>query len=216
MTNPSIQKKINELLLDIEWKESIPDMKRIVKQAMEDHFDSFVESYEEVYSDEAAADDLKYMDESPAMYSWDEVVKVTVLLNESNLLCIQQEMYQYTGGAHGNYGYGFSTFDLNTGEQLSMDNLFKPDFRPELTALAEQQLRKKYNLTPAASLGEAGFFVESLELNDNFYINHGGIGFVYNPYEIASYADGAIDIFLSWEEVQALINTRGPLAGLMK
>ena len=44
-------------------------------------------------------------------------------------------------------------------------------------------------------------FDDSVFVTENVYFTEKGIMFVYNPYEIASYAQGIISIFLSYEKI---------------
>ena len=44
-----------------------------------------------------------------------------------------------------------------------------------------------------------------LRVTDNFYLDHDGIHFVYNVYEIASYADGPQELVIEWWNASALL-----------
>jgi hypothetical protein len=51
--------------------------------------------------------------------------------------------------------------------------------------------------------------------NDNFFITGGGIGFFYNPYEIAPYSSGSTEIFLPWEEILPLLKKESAVTPLL-
>ena len=41
--------------------------------------------------------------------------------------------------------------------------------------------------------------MDEIELNGNWYLTVGGIGFSYEPYEVASFAVGFVSYVLPWE-----------------
>jgi hypothetical protein len=73
-------------------------------------------------------------------------------------------------------------------------------------------------LKPADSLKHAGYEFphDAFALNDNFSIGANGITFFYNPYEIASYADGPTELLMTYREINELIKPDGPLGGLRR
>jgi hypothetical protein len=57
--------------------------------------------------------------------------------------------------------------------------------------------------TTIDELAEKGQFTAPNEIvaTDNFYVNEEGITWTYDPYEIAPYSVGVVQITLSWDEV---------------
>jgi hypothetical protein len=51
-------------------------------------------------------------------------------------------------------------------------------------------------------------FENSIEPTNNFCITKKGILFLYNPYEIAAYAMGEIELFIPFEELKTVVNPR--------
>ncbi|MBX7107991.1 MAG: DUF3298 and DUF4163 domain-containing protein [Chitinophagales bacterium] len=211
--NP-VARAINESLLsfELEGDETPAEVRDLAEESMEDEFDSFSESYEEAFPDSVAAENRQFMDESPYIYNWEYQQAYDVVYNEHYLMSVRVTGYTYTGGAHGNTVYSYMVLDLKTGETLTLDDLFLKSSKRELAAIAEKQLRINRNIDESASLKDNGLLINKLDLNEAFYIDHGGIGFTYSPYEIAPYADGPINIYLQWEQVKSLINPDGPIA----
>ncbi|HUM46651.1 MAG TPA: DUF4163 domain-containing protein [Chitinophagales bacterium] len=217
MKDALVEKKINEALLntDAMGNETAAQLKALTIESMEDEFDTYTDSYQETFTDSVAEEDEEIMDESPSAYNWDYQEAYTVIYNEHNILTVEEFDYSYSGGAHGNYGFSYQVYNLQTGDVLQLNDLFYPNKNKELTAIAEQQLRKDRGISANTSLSESGLLIDRLELKEDFFIDHGGIGFTYNPYEIASYADGPITIYLKWEQVKALIKPVGPIAWVL-
>lgn len=127
--------------------------------------------------------------------------KSAISLNGSELLSIVFDTYSFWGGAH---GYGSTTYlniDKQTGNSLNTENLI--DNEPAFLKLAEQKFRSQKGISENESINSTGYFFE----NDQFILP-ANIGFtenemtlIYNPYEVASYAEGQIIIKIPLNEV---------------
>ena len=139
-----------------------------------------------------------------------------VLLNEKKLLSLRLFHSEYTGGAHPNYGASHVTFDLTTGDELTLDDLLKPGWRDIVTQLAEASLREQHGLKPDAPLNAEGpLFENAFELNDNWFLTAEGLGFSYDPYEIGPYAAGFIEPVIPYSQLKSLIRPTSPLNRLV-
>lgn len=124
--------------------------------------------------------------------------------NDSKLLSLAFHTSAYSGGAHGNYGTTYMSVDLSKKKVLTLQDIFKTGFEKPLDALLEKMARKKYNINPKESL-DTYFLVEEIHANNNFAVTPKGIMFNYVPYEIASYAQGEIQLFVPFEEMKAFL-----------
>jgi hypothetical protein len=137
--------------------------------------------------------------------SYEAVVTVRDSYLSQVLLSVEMKQYTYTGGAHGYGSTEFANFNPETGNTLSVIDLFFD--LDEFKSLAEQHFREKYAISKEASINATGFWFE----NERFHLPN-SIGFSdkgailhYNPYDIASYAEGAIEFTIPWEEVAPLL-----------
>lgn len=148
-----------------------------------------------------------------ASLTYDETFEV--LLNEKKLLSLRLLHSEYTGGAHPNAGASHVTFDLATGDELTLDDLLKPGWRDRVTQLAEAALRAQYGLKPDAPLNDEGpLFENAFELNDNWHLTPEGLGFSYDPYEIGPYAAGFIEPVIPYAQLKPLLKPASPLTRL--
>ena len=208
-------RKMNQILLETQISPGLSDeqLRNRVVAMLEESFNSLRQEYDTTVVSFASANDSVLLEESPSMFQWDQQYNWEVLFNESYLLTIRALYYEYTGGAHGNYGYANLVLDMKDGRQLSLEDLFVPGYENQLKQLALAELKRQYKASTIEDLSDQGFFLENgFELTDNFFIQKNGIGFTYNPYEIAAYALGAIDILVPWPSLQTLIRPDGPLA----
>ena len=57
-------------------------------------------------------------------------------------------------------------------------------------------------------INSEALYTDGFKCDHNFYLIKEGFVFHYDQYEIASYADGPIDIFLSFKEVEPYLNPK--------
>jgi hypothetical protein len=71
----------------------------------------------------------------------------------------------------------------------------------------EEHLRMAYDIPAGAPLnGEAGIlFDKHLALTKNFYVTGKGVGFIYNPYEVAPYVVGEIELYVPFSEITDIL-----------
>ena len=116
------------------------------------------------------------------------------------------DVYEYTGGAHGNRYLLIQNYDLETGDMVNEQDLFIDDYyEPLKTLLLNALIAQTDNAESKRDLRRMGYSVADVVPNENFYVTQEGITYVYNPYEIAPYVMGCIEIFLPWETVRPLI-----------
>lgn len=144
--------------------------------------------------------------EFPEINEYEAEVIVVENFRSEDVVSIEMSQYSYTGGAHGYNSISFLNVDSKTGEVITNKQLIKD--QDALTVLAENKLRETYKLSKTDNINAGVFWFE----NDTFYlsnaigINNENLIIHYNSYEIASYADGSIDIELPLTEVAPLLN----------
>ena len=105
--------------------------------------------------------------------------------------------------AHGMTVSRYVNYDMKSDSVVVLSDLFTPEGMKKLPG----QLRMKAaELVPVVGLTE----IEGLPSGNNFYISQSGdIVFVYQPYEIASFAQGTIEIPVEPYTVINLMTVRG-------
>jgi Deacetylase PdaC len=130
------------------------------------------------------------------------------------LLALAGEVYSYTGGAHGNTGFGARLWDKATKRSVPIDALFTdwPRARKLLEpvyckALAEEQARRRQGAEGPAD------FAACPKLSEQPVVPFAGLGrqarqfrVLLAPYVAGSYAEGSYLITAPWPEgVAALV-----------
>lgn len=141
-----------------------------------------------------------------ATFNWESDYDMKVLWNADSTISVSATSYQYTGGAHGLSNNAVLAFDLKAGRTLGLGDIFQPGYEAPLQQVLEKHLRAQYDLGSSAPLnGRDGMlFNPHLALTSNFYLTGKGIGFVYNPYEVAPYSYGVIELFVPFPELGSL------------
>jgi len=128
------------------------------------------------------------------MFEWFSDSRISVKYNEDDLLVLEEEISAYSGGAHESYAKFVNVIDVRNGKSLSLSDVTTAD-SITLQRLLEAAIRKEYHMESDQPLSDI-LFSDYLTGNNNFYITRTGLGFVYNPYEVASWADGVIEVFI--------------------
>lgn len=108
----------------------------------------------------------------------------TVTYNEKGLFSVYTEYYIYTGGAHGLAVRIPYTFDLSTGDRLTLKQAASnnPDYVGIINAEIRSQIKAR------------GIFLlepfETIEPDRPFYLKHSGIVVFFGQYEYTAYAEG--------------------------
>lgn len=116
------------------------------------------------------------------------------------------DVYEYNGGAHGNRYLLIQNYNLQTGDAVSEQDLFIDDYYEPLKALLlEALIVQTDEAETKKDLRRLGYSVADVVPNENFYVTPEGITYVYNPYEIAPYAMGCIQISIPWDSIRHLL-----------
>jgi hypothetical protein len=183
---------------------AVPALPALVKQQRE----AFHQGYREDVADVLATTSP---DERPsATLNYADQAATYVLYQQDNLLSLGFFSYSYSGGAHGQNGTLAASYDLRTGRRLRYDDIFGPTAAAQLPTLLGQAVRPLMGLPPGAPLDKE-LFVSQMPITHNVFLTGGGVVFIYQPYEIASYAQGEVHVFLPLSAVRALLREGLPL-----
>lgn len=163
--------------------------------------DTFFASYLEMLAEEKPDSTV----EAPLMLNYAESTTQSIIFNEKGLLSVGYGTYSYTGGAHGNHATILATYDLGQKKALTLNDVFLPKFEKTINNALNNAARRQFGLKANEPLSNK-LFGNSIESTPNFCITPKGILFLYNPYEIAAYAYGEIELFIPFSEVKSVVN----------
>jgi hypothetical protein len=171
------------------------DPDQVLEKVRQVFFTNYISSNTDIYSN---------FPDSPTL-NWELLKSMQILYNDNYILSFGVLNYAFTGGAHGMETREFTVLDTRTGKQVYLSDIFRDDYEKELTELLTRTLKTVMGIDPAQKLMENGFFVDEVKPTGNFYLTASGISFFYNHYEIAPYASGPNEIFLSYSVISSLL-----------
>ncbi|MBC3786542.1 DUF3298 and DUF4163 domain-containing protein [Spirosoma utsteinense] len=136
---------------------------------------------------------------------WELKTQADTLYASDDAVTVQMETYAYTGGAHPNTNLAFYTFDRESGRALSLNDLVTDT--TALLNVVEQSFRRQQGLLPQTNLEERGYFLRDgrFFLPANIGMSRKGLVFYYNPYEIAAYALGPIEVTVPYDQLSGIL-----------
>lgn len=116
---------------------------------------------------------------------------------DSNVVSLIQDFKNYSGGAHGMYGWIGVNFNSETGASLKISDVCTDANR--LQKVIIKQLYADYDSRAFDNVEDT---VTKLIAQDeiNFVIEPRGVTFIFNPYEIAPYASGMLTATIFFDE----------------
>ena len=158
--------------------------------------EQFLENYEN--------DKKEYPDLSP----YQAEVSMSVSYTSPEILSVRAEYYTYSGGAHGNMITEFLNFNPKTGSLLTTSTLFEN--KTGFTDLAEQLFRVENKIAPNENINSTGFWFDkdTFYLPDSIGFSESAVLLIYNQYEIASYADGPIELLIPLEKALPFLKVK--------
>ena len=114
------------------------------------------------------------------------------------VISINKMVYEYTGGAHGNYATINSVYSLESGNKLKIEDLITDLKNADLVNLVKDKLVKIEGRDANSYFG-----LDELSLeNNNFYLTSKGLVFTWGIYEIGPYAIGETRVLIPIEEIK--------------
>jgi hypothetical protein len=144
-----------------------------------------------------------------ATLNWDYRETFQMPVNGTRLLVVSRERFFYSGGAHPNYDKIYFVFDREVGVRIGLADVIRQESLPALKELINRELRLYKKIGSGDSLKNALFFVNEAEPTENYFFSSQGLVFHWDPYEIASYAEGYVEVCLPYDEIWEFLAPEG-------
>ncbi len=158
---------------------------------------SFGEGYRELIA--------RYPDET---VGWEARIEGLVRFETAKVLSISLDGYIFTGGAHGYSGRRILNFDMGRAAELESEELFSD--LEAFRQVAEAAFRKAHDIPGGKEINSTGFMFEEnqFHLPEQIGFTPEGLLLYYNTYEVASYADGPIELTIPYKLAAPYISER--------
>lgn len=124
-----------------------------------------------------------------------DLVQTAFLTRNNATLCYATSSYTYMGGAHGYGTLHYTCYDLASGQMYDFRYLNTGEWEEELRLLIYNKLREVYSESELFIAPDKIYVPESVLLTDV------GLLLIYQPYEIAPYSTGIVQVELTDEEI---------------
>lgn len=128
---------------------------------------------------------------------YEAVVNFNIQYIGENYISLLVDSYSYTGGAHGITLRQSYNIDRNTGEIITLKNIFKDgyDYKKVIDEMIMKQINKdKDNYFPEDFKG--------IQENQAFFINEEGLVVYFQLYEIAPYVTGFPEFKVPFDDIK--------------
>ncbi|GHT83322.1 hypothetical protein FACS1894137_04120 [Spirochaetia bacterium] len=177
-------------------------------QSIEEYADKRLHGYDAMYGEmRNAAEKNPDMSREALNWFYNEVFAYNT--GTAKAAVISRERDYYTGGAHGMRNKDYYVFSLEDKRKLTLGDIVRDESKQALNDLAEEELRKRMEIPAWIPLSEGGFFEDSVDRMEDFFLSPQGLGFQWDPYEIAPYSAGLIEIVLPYDLLQDLFTEIG-------
>jgi len=165
-----------------------------VPTAFDDIASSFIRGYNDFYV------------ENPGTAQWWYLlIDIKVIRQLHNYVALKYVHSDYAGGAHGNTSISYINFNPKTNKAVTLDSLILPEKKGELMKVAERIFRSNEKINATEPLDKKYFFTNGkFSLPKSFYVSDKGLVFLYNPYEIKSYAEGTTELVIPFSELSGI------------
>lgn len=118
---------------------------------------------------------------------------------DKTVLCVLSNYYSFEGGVHGYYAVDGETYDVASGQQLSLADIVT-DKDGFITSVVEKLLEKYPGIMFMEDLNT--YFTKDDYLSGDrelsWSMDYNGVTIYFEPYELASYADGLLKVRFSF------------------
>jgi competence protein ComGC len=186
-------------------------MRKFVEQQIEE-YRLLEKDYEKLTEERIAEYNIM-----PNSFSYQYTGKEDNVFNKDGVFCFTNNVFQYTGGAHGLDRALYTCVDLENGTVITGEDLFVDDYESVLSPIILEKLLEIQKVKSPEELEKHGFLdIGDIKPNDNFYLNEKGITYVYNPYEIAAYFVGISEVFIPYEDINFILAAKSPIKKISK
>jgi hypothetical protein len=142
---------------------------------------------------------LNTPEDSVIDYESSETVDIAYF--DARLVCLSRGWSNYSGGAHGIYGTSYTNIDLQNNRRLILSDVIDTvAAKKTVEKMLEQQFRKNFPFDEGEKLSDV-LLVEKITMTENFLLTGKGIVFHYDPYEIAAYVYGEIELSITYKDI---------------
>lgn len=182
--------------------EEYADFKGSLGELAADYRTALLNDYRQ--SSEELLKDLGIPEEECYSLNWGSYINGSFGDNWGDWGVYNIEHYLYLGGAHGTNSTTPMVFDTKTGQAVTWNQVAINVSNEKIVRLINKH---KYDwlkdMIDENDIREEDiFYVDPIEPSESFSVNDEGLTFYYQPYDVAPYVFGVIEIMIPWEDLR--------------
>ncbi|EAH7030854.1 DUF3298 and DUF4163 domain-containing protein [Campylobacter lari] len=127
---------------------------------------------------------------------------------DEHIISLGKNIYEYKGGAHGMTNFLRKTYSVDDMKLINIKNELKIESE-DFQNMIKQKILSLYSENEL-------FDIKELKMSEIFEVRKDGLNFIWEPYEIAPYSTGAVEVFISFDELKPFWKKNSKLAYLSK
>jgi Protein of unknown function (DUF3298) len=127
--------------------------------------------------------------------------KADVIYSNRRFYSLRYHQSCYTGGAHPNSWSKHWIVNKKSGNILNYEDIFHDNADQKLKALLDKAILKQFKVNNLNDI----LFSKDYPVSKDIFLRKNGVVFQYDPYEIAPYSTGPIEIFIPYRKIHALL-----------
>lgn len=207
--------KLNSHFISSYFGEEYEDLSP--EEAVKRYTDDYLEAYKDLEEDFKA--EVARSEDSPvgAWFSYYEMSQNEITYNSNGIISYRVSFENYTGGAHGAHSFNNHVISLETGKEITENDIFVDNFQDSLAQILVERIAKQNNLTDVKELENIGFFsIDEIFPNGNFLVDESGITYSFNEYEIAAYVVGVTNVHIPYKDLSLLLREESPISHIIR
>lgn len=157
----------------------------------------------EEVSQMAEEDYEAFKDDDVPFFPYELMINYDIHTATNELLSFTTLNYQYTGGAHGHSVKIPYNFDLTTGKEIVLEDLFKKG--SDYKRILNEEIQKQIKEDPEIFFPDEVELFSGIKENQPFYIKNGKLFIYFGQYDIAPYASGIIEFEIPSSILRSII-----------
>ena len=149
-------------------------------------------------------EDLKYLPKGANNYIG---ITYNVELANDKIISLQIGQSEFAGGAHPNYSTSTFNFDLQSGKELKLADLFQPKSN-YLTTVSDYSIAELKKTT--GEMSDQDWIKQGAGAKADNYaswnLTKKGLMFTFDPYQVAAYAAGSFNVIVPYEKLKPIFN----------
>lgn len=201
----NMQKELNYAMMEDEKYEDLKPAAAV---------DKYIEDYIENYKNDAKEQFPDWQDshDTEDYFSYYKTLNTKILFDMGGITSYQISSMDYKGGANSSTAYRNIVLDLQTGNTVKEQDIFRSEYKKLLNDMLIRKIVNQNKVQKPEDLLEFGYWgIEDLTSNNNFSVDSTGLTYIFNPGEYSAPSLGEIRVFLPYNEIQDMLNINSPI-----